>query len=135
VQFVNDCGGLQAMRLAKAANNKANSTGVAVLTRDEKLVKAQQIANTRELAVFDSAELAQSIDATAQQIVCIVTPLTGGKYAVRGGLSDKAVVDAALLALLKANEQDEANKQASKGQEQEADTLEQLAAEAAALAN
>lgn len=128
-------GGITAMRLTKAANNKAKKTGEALLTRDEKLVTAQQWANACELAVFDSAELAQKIDATARQIVLIATPLSGGKYAVRAGLSDKAVVDAALLAFFKASKEDKSNEQASKDQEQEADELDKLAQQAAQMAS
>ena len=127
-------GGITAMRLTKAANNKAEKTGEAVMTRDEKLVQAAQWANARELAVFDSSELTQKIDATAQQIVLIATPLSGGKYAVRAGLSDKAVVDAAMLAFFKASKEDKTNEQASKDQEKDADELDKLAQQAASEA-
>lgn len=135
-QYVQDFeGGLTAMRLANAASKKAKTIGQTVLTRDEKLVQAQQWANTRELAVFDSEVLAQNVDATADQIVLIATPLSGGKYAVRAALSDKAVVNTALLAFYKAGKDAIANDQQEQAQTQEADVVDQLAAEAAAMAN
>jgi hypothetical protein len=136
VQYVQDYdGGLTAMRLANAESKKVGGTGQAVLTRDEKLVQAQQWANARELAVFDSDVLAQNVDATAGQIVLIATPLSGGKYAIRAGLTDKSVVDAALLAFYKANKDAGANEQAEQKQASEADQVDQLAAQAAAMAS
>jgi hypothetical protein len=127
-------GGLTAMRLANAESKKANGAGSALLTRDEKLVQAQQWANARELAVFDSAVLAQKVDATAGQIVLIATPLSGGKYAVRAGLSDKAVVNAALLAFYKVSKDAIANEQEEQAQASDVDQVDQLAAQAAAMA-
>lgn len=127
-------GGLTAMRLANAQSKKANGAGSALLTRDEKLVQAQQWANTRELAVFDSAVLAQKVDATAGQIVLIATPLSGGKYAVRAGLSDKAVVNAALLAFYKVSKDAITNEQEEQAQASDADQVYELAAQAAAMA-
>lgn len=106
-----------------------------MLTRDEKLVQAQQWASTRELAVIDSEVLAQNVDATADKIVLIATPLSGGKYAVHAALSDKAVVNTALLAFYKAGKDAIANDQQEQAQTQEADVVDQLAAEAAAMAN
>jgi hypothetical protein len=136
VQYVQDFdGGLTGMRLANSDSKKAADTGIAVLTRDEKLVQAQQWANARELAVFDSEVLAQNVDATAGQIVLIATPLSGGKYAVRAGLTDKSVIDAALLAFYKANKDAGANEQAEQKQVSEADQVDQLAAQAAAMAS
>ena len=128
-------GGLTAMRLANAQSKKLNGAGSALLTRDEKLVQAQQWANARELAVFDSAVLAQKVDATAGQIVLIATPLSGGKYAVHAGLSDKAVVDAALLAFYKVSKDAIANEQEEWAQASEADQADELAAQAAAMAS
>lgn len=128
-------GGLTAMRLANAESKKANSTGQAALTRDEKIVQAQQWANARELAVFDSEVLAQNVDATAGQVVLIATPLSGGKYAVRAGLTDKSVIDAALLAFYKANKDAGTNEQAEQKQASDADKADELAAQAAAMAS
>lgn len=128
-------GGLTAMRLANAASKKEKSTGQTALTRGEKLVQAQQWANVRELAVFDSEELAQNVDATAGQLVFIATPLSGGKYAVRAALSDQAVIDAALLAFYKLNKEAMSNDQQEQVQVQEADETDQLAAQAAAMAS
>lgn len=128
-------GGLTAMRLANAQSKKAKAGGQAVLTRDEKLVQAQKMVNTRELAVFESEVLAQNVDAAAGQIVLIATPLSGGKYAVNGGLSDKAVVEAALLAFYKTGKEAIDNEQKEQAQASEADQVDQLAAQAAAMAS
>ncbi|QWD79444.1 hypothetical protein ICV01_07320 [Polynucleobacter sp. MWH-Spelu-300-X4] len=134
-QYVQECGGLQAMRLANAQSKKSTSASAqAVLSRDEKLAQATQWANAREIAVFDSEVLAQNVDATAGSIVLIATPLSGGKYAVRAGLSDKAVVDAALLAFYKASKEAIGNGQEEQEHTQEADQIDQLAAQAAAMA-
>ena len=105
VQFAQDCGGLQAMRLANAASKKSQSTGQMALTRDEKLEQAQQWANTQQLAVFDSEDVGQNVDATASKIVLIATPLSGGKYAIHAALNDRSIVDAALLAYYKVNKE------------------------------
>lgn len=135
-QYVQECGGLQAMRLANAQSKKSTSASAqAVLSRDEKLAQATQWANAREITVFDSEVLAQNIDATAGSIVLIATPLSGGKYVVRAGLSDKAVVDAALLAFYKASKEAINNGQEEKEQTQEADQIDRLAAQAAAMAS
>ena len=110
VQYVQDFeGGLTAMRLANAASKKSQSTGRVALTRDEKLEQAQQWANTQELAVFDSEDIGQNVDATASKIVLIATPLSGGKYAIHAALSDRPIVDAALLAYYKVNKEQLAN--------------------------
>ena len=103
------CGGLQAMRLANAASKKESSAVSVIVSRDEKLEQAQQWANAQELAVFDSEGLAQNVDATASKIVLIATPLSGGKYAIHAALSDRPIVDAALLAYYKVNKEQLAN--------------------------
>ena len=123
------------MRLANAASKKSQSTGQVALTRDEKLVQAKQWAGTQELAVFESADLAQNVDATASKIVLIATPLSGGKYAIHAGLSNPSVVDAALLAFYKEQKEAIANEQKAQEQTQEVDEIEQLAAQAAAMAS
>lgn len=134
-QLVKDTGGLQAMRLANAASKKESGATMTVLTRDEKLVQAKQWANTRELAVFESEDLAQNVDATANKIVLIATPLSGGKYAIHAGLSTCSVVDAALLAFHKEQKEAIANEQKAQEQAQEADEIEKLAAQAAEMAS
>jgi hypothetical protein len=134
VTLVEECGGLQAMRLANAASKKEAGSAGTVLTRDEKLVQAQQRANNLELAVFESDDLAQNVDATANKIVLIASPLSGGQYAIHAGLTNSSVVDAVLLAFYKEQKESIANEQKAQEQMQEVDEIEQLTAQAAAMA-
>ena len=130
VQHITDNGGIQAIRLAGAAEKKAKGTKTVALTREQKLTNAAVAVNKAKLDVFTSDVLSQEVQATTHdKLVLIVTQLEGGQYAINAAVADESVVNAALLAYYNAKKIQIVNEQQTQNlvDEQQAQ-LEQMQA-------
>ncbi len=111
-EFVLGHGGLEEIRKkSSSSNNKSSGSKQAVISRDDKLQSAIVTASSRNLAVFESAELSEIVQPElTDKLVLIVTQIGGGKYQVNAAVPDEGVVNAALLAFYKANAAELVNK-------------------------
>jgi hypothetical protein len=135
VQHITDNGGLQAIRLAGAADKKTKGAKAAVLTREQKLTNAVVAVNKTKLDVFTSDALAREVQATTHdKLVLIVTQLEGGQYAINAAVANDSVVNAALLAYYSTNKVQIVNEQETQSlaDEQQAQLAQMQAAVATA---
>lgn len=113
VEFINAYGGIQKIREAMHAKNKATkiSGQPAALTRDQKIAKARGEIITNKTCVIDDPELEQLIPSgnVAKQILLVATPMPDGTVVINAAVADADVVEKALLAYATAKAKAEKN--------------------------
>ncbi len=111
VEYIEDSGGIQAMRLAKSAKRATKKTGIQALTREQKIQYASKTVFAQKVGVIESSALAEIVQTinSDQKIMLLATEITQGKYVINGAVIDEQVMNAALLAFYKDNKNTFAN--------------------------
>lgn len=100
VEFINKCGGIQAMRKLSFKASAEHSNKSPKPTRDAIINNARSVTASTQLAVIKGLEIPQAIskDKQGDQLVLIATLLPDGTLAINAAVGDVTAVDAALFA-------------------------------------